>query len=232
VRTLTTVVRTSRSNSAFSLGLKRLDSGALVKDYEDPHKEYELALQLAVPKVESEDPRYIEREPPSLAEEFPQGAKVFFIGEHAYGVAACVASTTKDTLSFVLAFSPSDKLENEALKEVVIERTGAEYFPSFQVAEMLAMSKRALSRVTSSFMVLVADGQKVNIGLSIKFEGKSMKVLGYSSKNGHVWEFSDLAIDLIRDYKVCLSLTMCGRDADVVSVGEVSRSVQNSRLGR
>jgi 5'-3' exoribonuclease 1 len=182
-------------------GLKRLDSGALVKDYEDPHKEYELALQLAVPKVESEDPRYIEREPPSLAEEFPQGAKVFFIGEHAYGVAACVASTTKDTLSFVLAFSPSDKLENEALKEVVIERTGAEYFPSFQVAEMLAMSKRALSRVTSSFMVLVADGQKVNIGLSIKFEGKSMKVLGYSSKNGHVWEFSDLAIDLIRDYK-------------------------------
>ena len=185
--------------------MKRLDSGALVKDYEDPHKEYELALQLAVPHVESEDPRYIEREPPSLAEEFPQGAKVFFIGEHAYGIAACVAATTKDTLSFVLAFSPSDKLENEALKEVVAERTAAQYFPSFQVAEMLAMSKRALSRVTSSFMVLVADGQKVNIGLSIKFEGKSMKVLSYSNKNGHVWEFSNLAIDLIRDYKVCLA---------------------------
>ncbi|KAH9003127.1 exonuclease II [Lactarius hatsudake] len=182
-------------------GLKRLESGALVKDYEDAHKEYELALQLAVPQVESEDPRYIERGPPSIAEEFPQDTKVFFLGEHAYGFAARVAATTTNTLSFVLAFSPSDKLENEALKEVVAERAAAQYFPSFQVAEMLAMSKRALSRVTSSFMVLVADGQKVNLGLSIKFEVKSMKVLNYSNKNGHIWEFSNLAIDLIRDYK-------------------------------
>jgi len=193
------------SNSALSPGLKRLESGALVKDYEDAHKEYELALQLAVPQVESVDPRYIERGPPSIAEEFPQDTKVFFLGEHAYGFAARVAATTTDTLSFILAFSPSDKLENEALKEVVAERTATQYFPSFQVAEMLAMSKRALSRVTSSFMILVADGQKVNLGLSIKFEAKSMKVLNYSNKNGHVWEFSNLAIDLIRDYKVCLA---------------------------
>lgn len=181
-------------------GLKRLESGAFVKDYEDANKEYELALQLAVSQIGSEDPRYVEREPPSIAEEFPQGTKVFFLGEHAYGFAARVAATTTNTLSFILAFSPSDKLENEALKEVVVERTATQYYPSFQVAEKLAMTKRALSRVTSSFMVLVADGQKVNLGLSIKFEGKSMKVLNYSNK-GHVWEFSNLAIDLIRSYK-------------------------------
>jgi 5'-3' exoribonuclease 1 len=183
-------------------GLKRLEDGAFIKDYEDISKEYELALQLAVPQVESEDPRYIERGPPSLAEEFPEGSKVFFLGEHAYGFAARVAATTADSLSFVLAFSPSDKLENEALKSVVAKGSATRYVPSFQVAEMLAMSKRALSRVTSSFMVLLADGQKVNLGLSIKFEGKGMKVINYSNKNGNVWQFSDLAINLIRDYKV------------------------------
>jgi Exoribonuclease Xrn1 D2/D3 domain/Exoribonuclease Xrn1 D1 domain len=183
-------------------GLKRLESGALVKDYEDASKEYELALQLAVSQVESEDPRYVERGAPTLAEEFPEGSKVFFLGEHAYGVAARVAATTADSLSFVLAISPSDKLENEALKEVVAKGSASRYLPSFQVAEMLAMSKRALSRVTSSFMVLLTDGQKVNLGLSIKFEGKGMKVLNYSNKNGNVWEFTDRAIDLIRDYKV------------------------------
>jgi 5'-3' exoribonuclease 1 len=183
-------------------GLKRLEDGSFVKDYEDISKEYELALQLAVPQVESEDPRYIERGPPSLTEEFPEGSKVFFLGEHAYGFAARVAATTADSLSFVLAFSPSDKLENEALKTAVAKGSATRYLPSFQVAEMLAMSKRALSRVTSSFMVLVADGQKVNLGLSIKFEGKGMKVINYSNKNGNVWQFSDLAIDLIRDYKV------------------------------
>ncbi|KAH9998847.1 exonuclease II [Russula compacta] len=182
-------------------GLKRLESGALVKDYEDASKEYELALQLGVPEVESEDPRYTERGAVALAEEFPEGSKVFFLGEHAYGFAARVASTTGNSLSFVLAFSPSDKLENEALKNAVAKGTATRYLPSFQVAEILAMSRRALSRVTSSFMVLAADDQKVNLGLSIKFEGKAMKVHGYSNKNGNVWEFSDLAIDLIRDYK-------------------------------
>lgn len=195
------VMDISHSDLAF-VGLKRLEDGAFVKDYEDISKEYELALQLAVRQVESEDPRYIERGPPSLAEEFPEGSKVFFLGEHAYGFAARVAATTADSLSFVLAFSPSDKLENEALKSAVAKGSATRYVPSFQVAEMLAMSKRALSRVTSSFMVLVADGQKVNLGLSIKFEGKGMKVINYSNKNGNVWQFSDLAIDLIRDYKV------------------------------
>ncbi|KAH9972179.1 XRN 5'-3' exonuclease N-terminus-domain-containing protein [Lactifluus volemus] len=173
-------------------GLKRLESGALIKDYEDANKEYELALQVAVSEVKSEDPRYLERGPPSIADEFPDGTKVFFLGEHAYGFAARVHATTSDSLSFILAFSPSDKQENAALKSVV---------ENDRVAEMLAMSKRALSRVTSSFMVLGADGQKVNLGLSIKFEAKAMKVFNYSSKNGHIWQFSDLAIDLIRDYK-------------------------------
>jgi 5'-3' exoribonuclease 1 len=184
------------------VGLKRLESGALIKDYEDANKEHELALQVAVPQVESEDPRYRERGPPPLAEEFPEGTKVFFLGEHAYGFAARVAVTAADSLSFVIAFSPSDKLENEALKEAVAKGTDTPYRPSFQVAEMLTISKRALSRVTSSFMVLIADDQKVNLGLSIKFEGKSLKVLNYSNKYGNVWHFSDLAIDLIRDYKV------------------------------
>jgi len=183
-------------------GLKRLEDGALVKDYEDATKELELALQLAVPQVGTEDPRYIERGAPSLTEEFPEGSKVFFLGEHAYGFAARVAATTAESLSFVLAFSPSDKQENEQLKEAVAKRSGTGYLSMFQVAEMLAMSKRALSRVTSSFMVLAGDDQKVNLGLSIKFEGKGMKVLDYSDKNGNIWQFSDLAIDLIRDYKV------------------------------
>ncbi|KAI0300796.1 exonuclease II [Russula brevipes] len=182
-------------------GLMRLESGALVKDYEDAYKEYELSLQLAVPQVKSEDPRFIERGPPTLAEEFPEDSKVFFLGEHAYGFAARVAATASNSLSFILAFSPSDKLENEALKDVVAQGTIGRYLPSYQVADMLAMSKRALSRVTSSFMVLVADEQKVNLGLSIKFEAKGMKVVNYSSKSGHVWQFSDLAVDLIREYK-------------------------------
>ncbi len=63
----------------------------------------EQAIQMAVTEVSSEDPRFMEKEAPPLAEEFPDGSKVFFLGEHAYGVAAQVSSTAKDTLSVILA---------------------------------------------------------------------------------------------------------------------------------
>ncbi|KAI0052258.1 hypothetical protein FA95DRAFT_1483852 [Auriscalpium vulgare] len=184
-------------------GLKRLESGALVKDYEAANKEVEVAVQLAVPEVVAEDPRFMEKEPPPLSEEYPDGSKVFFLGEHAYGVAAQVSSTTKDSLSVVLAISPSDKTEKDLFKSIVTDRLPTKYYPSYTVADMLGISSRALSRITSSFMVLTTDNQKVNLGLSLKFEAKGMKVLDYSRKESRYWEFSDVAVDLIREYRVC-----------------------------
>ena len=83
----------------------RLDTGAFVKDYEGSDKEVEQAVQMAVSEVNSEDPRYLEKEAPPLSEEFPERSKVFFLGEHAYGVAAQVFGTTEDTLSVILAVS-------------------------------------------------------------------------------------------------------------------------------
>ncbi|ETW83387.1 hypothetical protein HETIRDRAFT_444676 [Heterobasidion irregulare TC 32-1] len=203
-------------------GLKRLESGALVKDYEDYRKEVEQAVQLTVSDVVSEDPRFLERKAPPLSEEFPEKSKIFFLGEHAYGVAAQVSATTEDALSVILVFSPTDKTENEKFKEVVTNRSHMPYYPSFQVAEKIGVSGRALSRITSSFMVLTSDNQKVNLGLSLKFEGKGMKVLDYSRKSGggggghwkdrKVWEFSDKAVDLLQEYKAKFPEVFLGLD--------------------
>ena len=85
------------------LGLKRLDNGALVKDYEGPEKETETAVQLSLLEVSLEDPRYQEQIPPSISEEFPEGTKAFFLGEHAYGTAAQVFNTTPTSMAVVLA---------------------------------------------------------------------------------------------------------------------------------
>jgi 5'-3' exoribonuclease 1 len=80
-----------------------LETGAFVKDYEGPDKEVEHAVQMCLSEVASEDPRYMERAAPPLSEEFPAGTKIFFLGEHAYGVAAQVSATTESTLSVILA---------------------------------------------------------------------------------------------------------------------------------
>lgn len=181
-------------------GLKRLDDGSFIKDYEDADKEIEQAVQMCVSEVSSEDPRFKERAAPPLSEEFPEGSKIFFLGEHAYGVAAQVSGTTNDTLSVVLAFFPSEKEELAQFKRIASTKS-ADYFPSRQVANVLKLSPRSLSKITSSFMVLSSHGEKTNLGLSLKFEAKALKVVGYSRKNNQYWEFSEKAVELLREYK-------------------------------
>jgi len=95
-------------------------------------------------------------------------------------------------------------MENNKFKAVVDSRFYQSYLPSFKAASAIGISPRALSKITSSFMVLTSDHQKNNLGLSIKFEAKSLKVVDYSRKNGRYWEFSEKAVDLIREYKVSL----------------------------
>ncbi|KAF9269154.1 hypothetical protein L218DRAFT_851419 [Marasmius fiardii PR-910] len=193
-------------------GLKRLDTGAFVKDYEGADKETEQALQMCV-TMASEDPRYLERPAPPLAEEFPEGSKIFFLGEHAYGVAAQVSKTEeKDrTLSVILAFFPSDKAERTKFKEIVEASSipavspnpYSAYIPSYIAANQVSLSGRALSKITSSFMVLTSDNQKHNLGLCLKYEAKSLKVIGYTRKDregGRHWEYSQKALALIREY--------------------------------
>lgn len=76
-----------------------------MKDYDDEEKEVEQAVQMTLSEVSSEDPRFLERDAPPLSEEFPEGSRIFFLGEHAYGVAAQVSATTQTTLSVILAVS-------------------------------------------------------------------------------------------------------------------------------
>ena len=67
---------------------------------------------------------------------------------------------------------------------------------------MVGLPGRAVSKITSSFMVITSNNQKQNLGLNLKFEGRGLKVINYSKKDGKFWEFSEKAVELIRDYKV------------------------------
>ncbi|KAF7304085.1 5'-3' exoribonuclease 1 [Mycena indigotica] len=207
-------------------GMKRLESGALVKDYEDADKEQEHAVQMTISEVASEDPRFLERAAPPLSEEFPDGSKIFFLGEHAYGVAAAVSATTETTLSVILAFFPTEKAENDQFKSIVEARKSVRYFPSFRVADMLGISGRALSKITSSFLVITADGQKTNLGLNLKFDAKALKVIDYTRKEQKHWEFSEKAIELIRDYKNRFPAIFYSLDAGGDAIGKASDLLQ------
>lgn len=73
------------------------------------------------------------------------------------------------------------------------------YTPSYSVARQLGLNPLVLSKITSSFSVMV-DDQRCNLGLNLKFEAKKLKVLGYSRRGDAGWEFSPKAIELLREY--------------------------------
>ncbi|KAJ1550796.1 hypothetical protein HK096_004972, partial [Nowakowskiella sp. JEL0078] len=88
-----------------------------------------------------------------------------------------------------------------------------QYTPAYIVAKQLKVAALTLSRLTSSLFVLTKNSdQRVNIGLSLKFDAKNKKVLGYTRKNNNVWEFSVKAIQLLQDYKAKFPEIFAGLD--------------------
>lgn len=69
-------------------GLKRLDDGALIKEWDDV--EIEQAVQAIVQTVAHQDARYIEKPAQPVEIEYPEGTKVFYLGDALYGTPAVV----------------------------------------------------------------------------------------------------------------------------------------------
>ncbi len=181
-------------------GLKRLEDGAFIKDYEETaKKEIDQAVQVTVTNVVHDDARFLESPAKPIREEYPDKTKVFFLGANAYGTPAHVVGSTDASLAIEVAFFPNQAKENAHLRNLVAQRARVQYYPSFQVAKKCGITSLALAKLTSSVMLAWKD-QKVNVGLSLKFEAKGEKVLGYSRKSGAGWEFSDKTLELVREY--------------------------------
>ncbi|CAN9216535.1 unnamed protein product [Alternaria alternata] len=180
-------------------GLKKTDEGATIKEYgEVAGLQVEYATQTVVDEVVSADARFIEKEALPIEEEFPEGARAFYLGDYAYGRPLQVMGHADNKATIMVA--KLKKQEPAFGREVVImaERS-MPYLPSYQVARHLNMPPLALSKLTSSFNVN-SSGLKLNLGLNLKFEAKKLKVLGYSRKSANGWEYSEKAINLLQQY--------------------------------
>jgi 5'-3' exoribonuclease 1 len=198
-------------------GMRKMDDGAIVKEYDKiPGVETDYAAQTIVWNVFSEDQRFLEQAPLPVEEEFPEGSRGFFLGEFNYGRPLEVIEHNDNRVSVWIATMVCDQSgpnaepkkltdwqggkEPEFAKEFIRQaEKAAPYIPSYRVARQLGLNPLVLSKITSSFQVLVGEN-RVNLGLNLKFEAKKLKVLGYSRKNEGGWEFSTKAIDLLKEY--------------------------------
>ncbi|TVY79681.1 5'-3' exoribonuclease 1 [Fusarium oxysporum f. sp. cubense] len=183
-------------------GLIRTEEGALIKEYaENPSLRSTYAAQTIVDEVVNEDERFIEKEALPIEEEFPRGTRAFFLGEYAYGRPLEVAAHANNKAEIVVSMLKNK--EPDFAKQIIhqAERSNP-YTPSFAVAKQLGIHPLVLSKITSSYQIINSAGLRLNLGLNLKFEGRKLKVLGYSRKSHTGWEFSGMAIKLIADYMV------------------------------
>lgn len=180
-------------------GLKKTDDGATIKEYARiPGVESDYASQMVVEEVESEDLRFIEKSALPIQEEFPVGTRAFFLGEFNYGRPLEVVGHTSNKADIWVSTTKSRVSEFGREIAMNADRVSP-YIPSFAVAKMLSLSPLVLSKITSAFQVIL-DDNRVNLGLNLKFEAKKLKVLGYSRRGSNGWEFSEKAIQLLRQY--------------------------------
>jgi len=104
-------------------------------------------------------------------------------------------------ISRIIQYFPSDKQENFAFKGTLQSQARETYMPSHAVCRRLRIGALSLSKIASSLMVVVSGDSKLNLGLNLKFEAKSLKVLGYTRKGDGGWEYSETAVELISEYK-------------------------------
>ncbi|KAH6987605.1 XRN 5'-3' exonuclease N-terminus-domain-containing protein [Ilyonectria sp. MPI-CAGE-AT-0026] len=183
-------------------GLLRTEEGALIKEYaENPSVRSTYAAQTIVDDVVNEDERFIEKVALPIEEEFPQGTRAFFLGEYAFGRPLEITGHINNKAEIVVSMLKTKELD--FAKQIIYQaERNNPYTPSFAVAKQLGVHPLVLSKITSSYQIINSAGLRLNLGLNLKFEGRKLKVLGYSRKSQTGWEFSGMAIKLIADYMV------------------------------
>ena len=182
-------------------GLKKTEDGATVKEYAHiPGIETDYAAQVIVNDVISEDQRFLEKAAVPIEEEFPPGTRAFFLGEFNYGRPLEILELHENKADIWTSTVKGKELEfgHDIVRQA---EKNSPYTPSFAVARMLGLNPLVLSKITSSFQV-VLDDDKLNLGLNLKFEARKLKVLGYSRRGSTGWEYSQKAILLLQQYMI------------------------------
>lgn len=181
-------------------GLARDPEGGYVKTFSCTPDHY--PLQLVVESIANEDERYKERGPIPIEEEFPLNSKVIFLGDYAYGGETTIDGYSSDRrLKITVEKKFLDSEPTIGKERLQIDHHAVQYYPSYIVSKNMHLHPLFLSKITSKFMITDATGKHINVGIPVKFEARHQKVLGYARRNPRGWEYSNLTINVLKEYR-------------------------------
>jgi 5'-3' exoribonuclease 1 len=190
-------------------GLVRHPDGSLQKRF--GKTEDAVPAQLVLAADPNPSPRLAERpalaaasDESSAAGGFRAGDAALFLGRSHFGAAATVVGSDARGLEVsVEPAAPCTGVGRRILQGV----QGGRYEHLGAVARKVGLSPRALSQLTGPLWISPTKNagrhDRVDLGLNLKSVAKGLCVADYSrpGKDGAGWEFSQLTIKLLQDYK-------------------------------
>eukprot|EP00656_Telonema_subtile_P033200 TRINITY_DN3667_c0_g1_i3.p1 TRINITY_DN3667_c0_g1~~TRINITY_DN3667_c0_g1_i3.p1 ORF type:complete len:776 (+),score=177.90 TRINITY_DN3667_c0_g1_i3:79-2406(+) len=186
-------------------GMRFTGNGAYKKQYQEAETCVPFQMVLRPSRTFAFDPRFTEAKTPTLEVAFPIGDQVLYCGNPGFGSLGEIDGHGKDkTVSLTIAPEAPDTLFGRKIVEI----ENNQYVDSYAAAKMLKMSTKVLGMVSGSIYasystdpLTAVPGGKADLGLRMKFSSKELVVVGYVRKQDDTWQYSQLAIKAIAEYK-------------------------------
>ena len=195
--------------------MEQMVDGSLTKSFAPLEASTFFPLQQILERVEREDTRFRPSPALSLDTLYPLKREIIYVDPYFYreksrtyfGVMGSVVDYDHDSIVVKLSVTPRDALD---LAKPALDRYySVPFFPLNVVCKKVGLSRKVLSKITSKTLVSTKGSQNKstsNIGLDLKFEGRQLKVDGYTKRTDAGWSFSDAAISLLADYAAAFPL--------------------------
>lgn len=183
--------------------MRRMEDGRTKKWFDKD--EVPVPAQLILTRNKNADPRYEEKNPPAVEEQFPIGAEIVYLGAQHQGEVGVVTGYTGATearkVSVRLARTPADPhFGREIARHYTVH-----YIPTFQAAKKLGIPAATVGKIMGN----VPFDHHRDLGLQLKSTKLSASVpefviQGPAHENdptsGAPWLYSEKAINLMSQY--------------------------------
>ncbi|PSN30434.1 5'-3' exoribonuclease 1, partial [Blattella germanica] len=144
----------------------------------------------------------------TLQEVFPPKSICFMLGHPHYGAMGEVVDggnlVKSGRVKVNMSVTPEPNLDGLRKQH---HDTIVQYMPGNVAAQWLGVSSHLVSRVTGTIYIVQGDKNasaescsKINVGLNLKFNKRNEEIPGYTRKDGSVWQYSNKAVELVRNY--------------------------------
>jgi len=127
------------------------------------------------------DKKFMESGPQAIEKEFPIGKTVLILGEENWGSIGQVSGYEKGSVKVNLTNPHSDSEVKPTYPKEIMEKFSSEkYYPFYQAAKKLQMSKKALGLIVGQLRLELTNGKLTpNVGLGLRSKKSTKRIVGY-----------------------------------------------------